>query len=194
MPEEKKGGLNMGGMILAVLGVLGTIGAVLLDPILHMTDSKHSADIVIGPTQIMLILVGVIILVAGLAVAFVFRSKPGAPKAYEAAGAPANEEPKEEAAGEDEAEKEEAGEEAVKEEEKAEETEEAEEEAEEEEEKAEEKEEEAEEEAEEEEDEAEEKEEEAAGKDEAVEYECPSCGAPVGENDNKCPKCGAEFE
>jgi rubrerythrin len=42
---------------------------------------------------------------------------------------------------------------------------------------------------------AEAEEEEEAGKaGEPVEYECPSCGAPVGENDKKCAKCGAEFE
>jgi DNA-directed RNA polymerase subunit RPC12/RpoP len=28
---------------------------------------------------------------------------------------------------------------------------------------------------------------------ESVEYECPSCGKPVGESDSKCPHCGAMF-
>ncbi|MEM0344243.1 MAG: zinc ribbon domain-containing protein [Thermoplasmata archaeon] len=28
---------------------------------------------------------------------------------------------------------------------------------------------------------------------ETVEYECPVCGKPVGENDMKCPHCGAQF-
>ena len=28
---------------------------------------------------------------------------------------------------------------------------------------------------------------------ESVEYECPSCGRPVGENDEVCPHCGARF-
>lgn len=30
-------------------------------------------------------------------------------------------------------------------------------------------------------------------KTEKVEYECPSCGKPVGESDSKCPHCGAMF-
>lgn len=29
---------------------------------------------------------------------------------------------------------------------------------------------------------------------EAVEFECPVCGKPVGENDTKCPSCGALFQ
>jgi DNA-directed RNA polymerase subunit RPC12/RpoP len=29
--------------------------------------------------------------------------------------------------------------------------------------------------------------------DEPVEYECPNCGKPVGEDDAKCPHCGASF-
>jgi rubrerythrin len=28
---------------------------------------------------------------------------------------------------------------------------------------------------------------------EPVEYECPNCGKPVGEEDAKCPHCGASF-
>ncbi len=28
---------------------------------------------------------------------------------------------------------------------------------------------------------------------EPVEYECPNCGKPVGENDSVCPHCGASF-
>lgn len=28
---------------------------------------------------------------------------------------------------------------------------------------------------------------------EPVEYECPNCGKPVGENDSECPHCGASF-
>jgi len=28
---------------------------------------------------------------------------------------------------------------------------------------------------------------------EPVQYECPSCGGPVTENDNECPRCGAKF-
>ena len=29
---------------------------------------------------------------------------------------------------------------------------------------------------------------------EGEEYECPSCGAVVGEDDSVCPNCGEEFE
>lgn len=31
------------------------------------------------------------------------------------------------------------------------------------------------------------------GAPERVEYECPSCGKPVGEDDEECPHCGARF-
>jgi DNA-directed RNA polymerase subunit RPC12/RpoP len=34
---------------------------------------------------------------------------------------------------------------------------------------------------------------EAAPLEESVEYECPSCGKPVSENDSECPHCGAKF-
>ena len=36
--------------------------------------------------------------------------------------------------------------------------------------------------------------EEAQAQGEAVEFECPSCGKPVSENDTACPHCGARFE
>ncbi|MBU0684664.1 MAG: zinc-ribbon domain-containing protein [Candidatus Thermoplasmatota archaeon] len=26
-----------------------------------------------------------------------------------------------------------------------------------------------------------------------MEFECPSCGKPVSENDTECPNCGARF-
>ena len=29
---------------------------------------------------------------------------------------------------------------------------------------------------------------------EVVEFECPACGKPVGENDTTCPSCGARFQ
>lgn len=32
------------------------------------------------------------------------------------------------------------------------------------------------------------------GSPEAVEFECPACGKPVGENDTTCPSCGARFQ
>jgi rubrerythrin len=32
-----------------------------------------------------------------------------------------------------------------------------------------------------------------AAEPEKLEYECPACGKPVGESDDKCPHCGAMF-
>lgn len=75
-PKEKiKPGLNTTGLVIAVLGVLGLAGAILLDPILNIIDSAHPAGISIGPSQMAGIAVAALVLVAGVVIAFAMRRK-----------------------------------------------------------------------------------------------------------------------
>jgi hypothetical protein len=71
----KKAGLNMGGIVIAALGGAGILGALLLDPLMNLVDSKHPADINIGPTQLLGVVVAALVLAAGGVIAFVMRKK-----------------------------------------------------------------------------------------------------------------------
>ncbi|MBM4250034.1 MAG: hypothetical protein FJ149_11545 [Euryarchaeota archaeon] len=72
---EKKPGPNMAGIVIAVIGALGLVGAVLLDLLLNIIDPAHPADISIGPSQMAGILIAILVLVAGVVVAFAMRKK-----------------------------------------------------------------------------------------------------------------------
>ena len=74
-PVKKKAGLNMGGVVIAILGVLGLIGAVLWDPFMNILESKHAADINIGSTQIYGIVAAVLVLLVGVMIIFAMRKK-----------------------------------------------------------------------------------------------------------------------
>ncbi len=67
----KKAGPNKAGIAIAALGALGLAGAVLLDPILNLLDSKHPAGINIGTTQMAGLMAAVIVLAAGVVIALV---------------------------------------------------------------------------------------------------------------------------
>jgi len=71
--KPKNAGLNKGGIVIALLGGLGLAGAALLDPLLNILDSKHPADINIGPTQMLGIAAAAIVLAVGIVVAFAMR-------------------------------------------------------------------------------------------------------------------------
>jgi len=71
--EPKKAGPNKLGLVISVVGILGVMGAVLLDPLMNILDSKHPADINIGTTQMAGVLVAAIVLVAGIVITFAMR-------------------------------------------------------------------------------------------------------------------------
>ena len=71
----RKAGLNKGGIVVTVLGVLGIVGAVLLDPLMNLVYSEHSADINMGTAQMAGVLVAVIVLIAGIVITFAMRRK-----------------------------------------------------------------------------------------------------------------------
>jgi uncharacterized membrane protein YdbT with pleckstrin-like domain len=73
--EPMKAGLNKVGIVVSVLGILGVVGAVLLDPVMNILDSKHSAAIIIGPTQMAGVLVAAVVLVVGLVITFAMRKR-----------------------------------------------------------------------------------------------------------------------
>ena len=75
-PGKKKIGLNMVGVVITVLGVLGLIGAVLLDPFMNIVDSSHPAAMNIGIMQMIGIAVAVLVLVAGVMITIAKREKP----------------------------------------------------------------------------------------------------------------------
>ena len=75
-PKAKKSGLSMAGLIVTVLGAVGTVGAFLLDPILNMTDSSHPAGISIGNIQMMVIGVAAVVLIVGIVIIVLPRKKP----------------------------------------------------------------------------------------------------------------------
>ena len=77
--EPMKAGLNIVGIVVSVLGILGVVGAVLLDPVMNTLDSKHSAAIIIGPTQMAGVLVAAVVLVVGLVITFAMRKRTGHP-------------------------------------------------------------------------------------------------------------------
>ena len=56
----------MAGLAITVLGALGVAGAVVLDPVMNMMDSSHSATIAIGMMQMGGIAVAAVVLVAGV--------------------------------------------------------------------------------------------------------------------------------
>ena len=72
---KKKSILSLSGLIIAVLGALGLVGAILLDPLMNMTDSNHSADINIGGTQMMAVLAAAMVVIVGMVITIIMRSK-----------------------------------------------------------------------------------------------------------------------
>jgi hypothetical protein len=74
--EKKKTGLNMSGIAITVLGVLGLIGGILYDPLMNIVDSSHPAEMSIGIMQMMGIVVAVLVLVAGVMIIITKRKKP----------------------------------------------------------------------------------------------------------------------
>jgi len=74
--KTKKPGLNMIGVVVSVLGVLGLIGAVLLDPFMNIVDSSHPAAMNIGFMQMIGLAVAVLVLAAGVMITISKRKKP----------------------------------------------------------------------------------------------------------------------
>jgi len=72
---KKKAGLPMAGIIITVLGAIGIVGAVLLDPIMNMTNQSHPADIIIGNMQMIGIAVAAVVLVVGIVITVLMRKK-----------------------------------------------------------------------------------------------------------------------
>jgi hypothetical protein len=73
--EPMKAGLNKVGIVVSALGILGVLGAVLLDPVMNILDSKHSSAIIIGPTQMAGVLAAAVVLVVGLVITFAMRKR-----------------------------------------------------------------------------------------------------------------------
>jgi DNA-directed RNA polymerase subunit RPC12/RpoP len=71
--EPKNAGLNKIGIVIALLGGLGVVGAALLDALINILDSNHPADINIGPTQMLGIAAAAIVLAVGIVVTFAMR-------------------------------------------------------------------------------------------------------------------------
>jgi len=74
-PVKKKAGPSMGGVAIAIVGVLGVIGAVLWDPFMNIMDSKRSAAINVGTTQLFGIVAAALVLVVGVIIVFAMRRK-----------------------------------------------------------------------------------------------------------------------
>jgi cobalamin biosynthesis Mg chelatase CobN len=72
-PKKKKSGIPMIGLIVTLLGAIGIVGAVLLDPIMNMMDASHPAAIAIGSMQMIGVGVAAIVLVVGIVIAVVMR-------------------------------------------------------------------------------------------------------------------------
>jgi hypothetical protein len=77
-PVKKKAGLNMGGVAISIVGVLGVVGAVLWDPFMNILDSKRSAAINVGTTQLFGIVAAALVLVVGVIIVFAMRKKTAA--------------------------------------------------------------------------------------------------------------------
>jgi len=75
-PTPKKSGISMPGLIVTVLGAIGIVGAVILDPIMNMMDSSHSADIIIGNTHMMVVVAAAVVLIVGIVITVLTRKKP----------------------------------------------------------------------------------------------------------------------
>jgi hypothetical protein len=74
--EKKKSGPNILGVAISVLGILGLIGGVLLDPFMNIVDSSHPAAMNIGMMQMIGIAVAVLVLVAGVMITITKGKKP----------------------------------------------------------------------------------------------------------------------
>jgi F0F1-type ATP synthase assembly protein I len=72
-PKKKKSGIPMIGLIVTLLGAIGIVGAVLLDPIMNMMDASHPAGIAIGSMQMIGVGVAAMVLVVGIVIAVVMR-------------------------------------------------------------------------------------------------------------------------
>lgn len=75
-PKKKKTGVSMVGLMIMLVGALGLVGAFVFDPIMNMMDSSHPADINIGNTQMIGIVVAAIVLVVGIIITVLMRKKP----------------------------------------------------------------------------------------------------------------------
>lgn len=74
--QTKKSGPNTLGIAISILGVLGLIGGVLLDPFMNIVDSSHPAAMNIGIMQMIGIAVAVLVLVAGVMMTIAKRKRP----------------------------------------------------------------------------------------------------------------------
>jgi len=75
-PKKKSALVNMAEIVIVLVGVVGVVGALLLDPVMNIFDSGHSADINIGTTQMMGVVAAMVVLIAGLVMIAVSRIKP----------------------------------------------------------------------------------------------------------------------
>lgn len=75
-PKKKSAFKDMSEIAIVLVGALALVGALLLDPILNIFDSDHSADINIGTTQMMGVVAAMVILIAGVVMIAVSRKKP----------------------------------------------------------------------------------------------------------------------